>query len=50
MLTMAASTLPIGICPDRSFINFCSGVAFSLAAALARCTLLRAPWISGVRK
>lgn len=47
---MATSTLPKGMRPSSERIHRCSGVAFSIITALARCRLLCAPWISRVRK
>ena len=50
MLAMATITLPKGMRPSRVRIHNCSGVAFSVETVLSRCRLLRAPWISRVRR
>jgi hypothetical protein len=47
---MATITLPKGMRASSERIHSCSGVAFSVTTALARCRLLRAPWISNVRR
>jgi len=50
LVGVATNTLSKGFRRAICRIHICSGVYLSTLTALARCRLLRAPWISSVRR